>query len=209
MNLNELLNTRYSIRNYSDKDIPIETINEILEASILAPSGQNKQPWQFHIIRKEENISKLAQIIENKVNELKNYVKEEHKELFENYGKFFDFFRTANTLIFISSKPYSGGLKHIFTEEYLEKMKHEIDTTHTQSVSAAIMILLLKSTELGIGTCWNTNILVAKKEIEEFLKIRKSFNLECLISLGYPENGFNAENLNKKRLSLKKVSIFD
>jgi nitroreductase len=39
--------TRRSIRRYSDKNIPKETVNKILEAGMYAPSAVNKQPWHF------------------------------------------------------------------------------------------------------------------------------------------------------------------
>jgi nitroreductase len=42
--------SRRSIRNYSDKKIPSETINCLLKAAMYAPSAFNQQPWEFIVI---------------------------------------------------------------------------------------------------------------------------------------------------------------
>ena len=41
------LDTRRSVREYSDKDIPKEVIENIIKAASTAPSGAHKQPWTF------------------------------------------------------------------------------------------------------------------------------------------------------------------
>ena len=60
----EEIKSRHSVRNFSDKDVPDEILEKILEAARLAPSWVNVQPWQFIVIRNGETkqlLSKLAQ----------------------------------------------------------------------------------------------------------------------------------------------------
>ncbi|MDD2961423.1 MAG: nitroreductase family protein [Muribaculaceae bacterium] len=57
----ELVNSRYSCRNFSDKRLSKDTIGEILETARLAPSACNKQPWKFIVITTKENRDKIAQ----------------------------------------------------------------------------------------------------------------------------------------------------
>ena len=45
-----LLKKRRSIRDYEDKQVPLETIKEIIKEGCLAPSSGHGQPWQFIII---------------------------------------------------------------------------------------------------------------------------------------------------------------
>jgi nitroreductase len=42
---------RRSVRSFKEDDIPMEIINELLEAARSAPSAGNYQPWHFYIIK--------------------------------------------------------------------------------------------------------------------------------------------------------------
>jgi nitroreductase len=45
--------TRRSIRSYKPKKISKKVLNRIFEAVRIAPSGSNRQPWQFIIVKDE------------------------------------------------------------------------------------------------------------------------------------------------------------
>ncbi len=47
MDVFEAIEQRRSIRAYTDKPVPRETIEKILEAARLAPSAVNYEPWHF------------------------------------------------------------------------------------------------------------------------------------------------------------------
>ncbi|MBI5664689.1 MAG: nitroreductase [Nitrospirae bacterium] len=47
----ELITTRRSIRKFTDKQVPDEVIDRIIEAGTWAPSGLNNQPWKFAVIK--------------------------------------------------------------------------------------------------------------------------------------------------------------
>ena len=61
MNLLELVNARYSCRNYQPTLIEQEKLSYILECVRLAPSAVNKQPWHFHIVTCEDEKARLQQ----------------------------------------------------------------------------------------------------------------------------------------------------
>lgn len=54
MNLNKLFLERKSVRSYSTKKIDKDTIIEILNATRLAPSAVNYQPWRFFVCSSED-----------------------------------------------------------------------------------------------------------------------------------------------------------
>lgn len=54
---------RRSVRKFQKKEIPQTVLEEILMAGTWAPSGRNTQCWQFTVLRKEENIQKLARAV--------------------------------------------------------------------------------------------------------------------------------------------------
>lgn len=56
----DLLKKRCSIRNFKQMTIPQATIDYIIEAGRLSPSGGNEQPWMFGIVNDKELINKIA-----------------------------------------------------------------------------------------------------------------------------------------------------
>ena len=59
MNLLELVNNRYSCRDYQARSVEKEKLDYIMECVRLAPSAVNKQPWKFRIVRSQEGRAKL------------------------------------------------------------------------------------------------------------------------------------------------------
>jgi len=56
----DLLKMRRSIRDYEDKEVPLDTIRRIITESCLAPSSSNGQPWQFIVVNDREMIKRLS-----------------------------------------------------------------------------------------------------------------------------------------------------
>lgn len=54
MNLKELIESRYSVRNYLQKEIEKEKIECVLNCARLAPSACNFQPWHFYVVSDAE-----------------------------------------------------------------------------------------------------------------------------------------------------------
>jgi nitroreductase len=49
----DVLNKRYSVREYLQKPVEQEKLERVLEAARVAPSGSNRQPWKFVVVRDE------------------------------------------------------------------------------------------------------------------------------------------------------------
>ena len=64
--MNETVQTilsRRSVREFTDKPVPKALLDVILQAGIYAPSGHNMQTWQFTVMRKQEQIQKLKEVM--------------------------------------------------------------------------------------------------------------------------------------------------
>ena len=61
----EAIRGRKSCRAYLDKDVSLDTIQQILDTARWAPSGANHQPTQVAVLGKESK-SKLAKILVEK-----------------------------------------------------------------------------------------------------------------------------------------------
>ena len=45
------MRTRRTVRDFSDKHVPLEIIENTIRAAGSAPSGANKQPWYFAVVK--------------------------------------------------------------------------------------------------------------------------------------------------------------
>ncbi len=60
MDLFEAVRGRRSVRAYDDREVPEDTIDQLLETAIQAPSAGNRQPWEFILVRDHERKEALA-----------------------------------------------------------------------------------------------------------------------------------------------------
>lgn len=56
----DVITSRTSIRYYTDKPVPDEMIDKMIEAGRRAPSGENEQPWRLIIVRDKEMIKNIS-----------------------------------------------------------------------------------------------------------------------------------------------------
>jgi nitroreductase len=56
------IRTRRELRDYLDKPIPEECVQQILEAGRLAPSSKNSQPWHFIVVRDKATLRKISDL---------------------------------------------------------------------------------------------------------------------------------------------------
>jgi len=58
------MNTRRSVREFSDKPVPKEVIENIIKTASTAPSGAHKQPWSFCVVSNPKIKSEIRKAAE-------------------------------------------------------------------------------------------------------------------------------------------------
>lgn len=53
--------TRTSVRNYTGRQVPKDTVNLMLRAAMAAPSAMNKQPWMFVVLENKDARNALGE----------------------------------------------------------------------------------------------------------------------------------------------------
>lgn len=74
--MNEVLNnilTRRSIRAFKEEQIKDEELEAILKAGIYAPSGMDRQSWQFTVVQNKEKINELAKVVREELGRDEGY----------------------------------------------------------------------------------------------------------------------------------------
>ena len=61
MELLDQMTRRRSVRSYTEEAVPEEALDRILKAGLLAPSGKNKRPWEFILVRGKETLQRLSE----------------------------------------------------------------------------------------------------------------------------------------------------
>jgi SagB-type dehydrogenase family enzyme len=61
MNFIELIKSRRSIRQFSDKEVEFYKIADIIEAGMYAPNAGNLQNWKFIVVKDQEMRNKIAE----------------------------------------------------------------------------------------------------------------------------------------------------
>jgi nitroreductase len=56
----ELVQSRRSIRDYTDQEVTDEQVEAMLKAAMAAPSVQDLRPWHFVVVRERKQLDKLA-----------------------------------------------------------------------------------------------------------------------------------------------------
>lgn len=65
MDFYEVIRTRRSVRSFKKNPISEEVVNRILEAARVAPSGSNRQPWKFILVKDETLKQKMVSACNN------------------------------------------------------------------------------------------------------------------------------------------------
>lgn len=61
LNIYEAIFTRRSIRRFTGDEVKEQDLKTIIKAGCYAPSANNKQPWEFIVIKKEETLKKISE----------------------------------------------------------------------------------------------------------------------------------------------------
>lgn len=171
---------RRSIRKYKQQMVTKEQIEQIIHAAALAPSVKNRQPWKY-IVYTEAEKQKLLEAMETGLQkEQKN-----HTLLPQSAFGLPDAFHTltvmreAPVLIIVMNTNGKSPYEPVNSDERLAEICDSL------SIGASIENLLLKATELGLGTLWIANTCFAYDDL--MAAIQSDGQLIGAVALGYAD----------------------
>ena len=171
VDFSEVLQKRRSIRDYQDKQVPLELLQSIIRDSCLAPSSGNGQPWRFSIVSDKEWMRKLSD--EGKKNLLAILEKNPDSPLKKYESELsnpdFNVFYNAPCLVYIVGSKNTRTL-HV-------------------DCSLAACYFMLAATARGLGTCWvNLGRDIRDLALRTKLGLTDDMEIVAPIIVGYPKN---------------------
>ena len=181
--------TRRSVRGFSNEDIPDIVLENIIRTAMSAPSGANKEPWQFSVVKDKTVKKKIRKAAEA---EEKNFYKERAtEEWLKDLNKFETnwrkpFLEKAPALIVVFKQSYDnrGGLK---------RKNYYVG----ESVGIASGFLITAIHNAGLVSLTHTPSPMGF--LEKILERPTNEKAFLLIPVGYPEPNTQVPMLKKRR----------
>ena len=182
---------RRTVRDFSSKEVPFEIIKNAVKSASSAPSGANKQPWHFVIVKDPKVKIKIRDAAEEE--EKKFY---EHRAP-EEWLKDLNQFGTNWEKSFIETAPY---LVVVFKINYdLDGEKRTKNYYVNESVGIASGFLLAALHQSGLATLTHTPSPMGF--LEKILERPKNERAVLLIPVGYPAKDSRVPILEKKGMN--------
>lgn len=180
--VNEVIQTildRRSVRAYQPTPLKKADMEQILEAGINAPSGNNTQAWHFLAIMNAETLAQFSADIQQVIRELPEdtpgpFLQSYRKRVLEGP---FHFFYQAPAFVIITGKPDA--------------------ITVEQDCAIAAQNLMLAARSLGIASCWIHTLVFLNgqpgmQRVIEKLGAPAGNRVYSCVALGYATDGFPA-----------------
>jgi nitroreductase len=157
MNTLEAIAGRRSIRKFKDTPIPEAILDAVLLAATQAPSGKNKQPWRFVVVKGDKRPEMIelmrAGIARSKASGRESGSADWTTKVME---------RAPATVFVFNPEGIQPWLPHT-VDQMID------DLVDIQSIGAAIQNMLVAATELDLGSLWICDVFYAYEELQEWL----------------------------------------
>ena len=190
----EAIKLRRSIRKFAPDDVPDEMIEQMLEAARLAPSGSNRQPWRFMVVKDQKSRQALCRICAEQkfieeapvvivcFGDPERYSQEEAKKRWQEFAES----GVIETLSGRFADPEFRAALELVPEPSPEQVRIPV----VANTYIAIEHLVLMATALGLGTCW---VGAGSREINRYFGVSDRLVPVAVVPVGYPAGKYPAE----------------
>ncbi|MCO5207473.1 MAG: nitroreductase family protein [Anaerolineae bacterium] len=192
----QLLQSRRSIRRYTDEPLSRELIDRLLTAATWAPSAHNRQPWRFVVIDSAETKHRLAVAMGNQLRIDLSADTIASAMIESDIARSYARITGAPALILLC-------LTITDMDSYPDKKRRRKEwIMAVQSVAMAGQNLLLAAHAHGLGACWMCAPLFCPDVVRSALSLPIDWEPQGLITLGNP-----AQSRSKTRRKLDDVRM--
>jgi iodotyrosine deiodinase len=187
----QALQRRRSVRDFSDRKIPLEVIQNCIRAAGTAPNGANLQPWHFAVV----STSKIKR-------EIRKLAEEEEKEFYENRAPQ-QWLEALKPLGTDPNKPFLEQAPHlviVFGKSYSVSPSGQKTKNYyvNESVGIATGILIQAFHDAGLATLTHTPSPMAF--LNPILNRPDNERPFLILVVGYPAKNAQVPKIKKKTL---------
>lgn len=173
MNTIESITKRRSVRSFTDQELTFETIEELINTAICAPTAQRKEPWCFLVIQGKEKLKEISDMAKKDILENIDNIPE-----FKAYEKFFTdeeynlFYKAENLVVIYGDKN---------------------ERWYKEDCSLVAGNLITAAFSKKIGSCWIafSEYIFNREDIREKYNIPEGYVPVAPIILGYTDREMN------------------
>lgn len=198
MDLTHVIHTRRSIRHYTDQPVPVELIDQLLEAATWAPSAHNRQPWRFVVISSPKAKQHLAAVMGERLRTDRLRDGDPLDVVERDVVRSRERISTAPIVI-------AACLSMIDMDHYQDDRRDDAERTMAiQSVAMSLQNMLLTAHDLGLGACWLCAPLFCRDAVRSVLDLPIDWEAQALITIGHPAD----QGQPKDRIDIQQKTIY-
>lgn len=186
MDVLEAIEKRRSIRQFKPDPIPEDVLDRLLRALQLAPSGSNRQPWTFIVVRDRETKQRIAAACRFK-NTLDRRV---HVQEWVAQAPLIivacGHMKESSALLHEEGGPFISNGRTIVDQ--MGAKPDQYTSAAPWDLALALEHLALAAVAEGLGTCWIGGL--DKGELKRVLAIPQDLSAQLLMPVGYPASSW-------------------
>jgi nitroreductase len=160
-------------RSFTDEPVSDDEISQLLHAATRAPSAENRQPWEFVVVRDAELRAAIGALTER---------------AWEGGGRQFAERRLDPALLADVEAGARGGVSSapvlVVVCAHLDRGLRQ---TVGSSIFPAVQNLLLAATALGLGSALTTITTVFEAELRNLLALPDRVQPVAVVPIGHPQ----------------------
>jgi nitroreductase len=159
-------------RAFSSDPLDDDTIAAVLTAATFAPSAENKQPWEFVVVRDGSTRAALGDL---------------SRRAWEAHGRAFSEGRLTPTMLADVDRGATGGVAEAPVNIVVcADVQRGLEATIPSSIFPAVQNLLLAATALGLGSALTTITTGFRAELQGILGLPEHVWPIALVPIGHP-----------------------
>jgi nitroreductase len=159
-------------REFSETPVSDDTVARLLTAATFAPSAENKQPWEFVVVRDAGTRTRIGDLT---------------RRAWETAGRAFSESRLTPKMLDEVDRGATGGIAAAPVNIVVcADTERGLEATVASSMFPCVQNLLLAATALGLGSALTTITTGYRGELQELLALPEHVWPVAVVPVGHP-----------------------
>jgi nitroreductase len=168
----DVVSRQRACRDFGDEPLSDGDIARVLEAATYAPSAENRQPWEFIVVRDAANRAAIGELT---------------RRAWETSGRAFSEGRLDPNMLADVDRGATGGIAAAPVQIVVcADVQRGLEPTVPSSIFPAVQNLLLAATAAGLGSALTTITVSYRDELRSLLALPEHVLPVAVVPLGHP-----------------------